>query len=283
MTPLLEILSWVFAHLPLPIAHALGEGIGFLAWLFNFRKQEINQRICECLGVTVSDAKKIQRRMYRNLGLTVSEFLRMPHMPEEEVRDLISYHHTEHIPSNHKYIALVAHTGNWELLAASTPLFGFGNLNIVVKTLKPAKMNTWICKTRARWGTRVHDRRGALRELLRVLKTGEPLGFILDQNAKNNWGVFVDFFGKPACTSDGLAQLAAISKYEIHPVFCRRDMKTRKLIVEVGDRIPGPVDRSEAEILRVTAACTKKIEEFVREYPDQWIWMHRRWRTQPPE
>lgn len=269
--------------MPLRIAHALGSGIGFLAWMFTFRKQEINQRICDCLGVPLKEAKEIQWRMYKNLGWTVAEFLRLPRMRDEEAMALITFQNTEQIPKDHKYIALVAHTGNWELLGACAPLKGYGNLNIVVKTLKPPQMNTWICKARTKWGTRVHDRLGSSRNLLRVLKTGEPLGFILDQNTKNNWGVFVDFFGKPACTTDGLAQLAAISGYEIHPVFCRRDMKTRKLFVEVGDEIPGPRDRSKEEIIRVTAHCTQEVEKFIRKYPDQWIWMHRRWRTQQPE
>jgi KDO2-lipid IV(A) lauroyltransferase len=115
-----------------------------------------------------------------------------------------------------------------------------------------------------------------------VVKKNEPLGFMLDQNMKKNWGVFVDFFGKPASTSDGLAQLSAMSGYHIHPILCRRDPQTRKLIAEVGEQIPGPKDRSDEEILRVTAECTHKIEEFIRSYPDQWIWMHRRWKTQQP-
>lgn len=283
MTLLLNSLSWIFGSLPLRVVHFLGAGIGGLAWLFNFRKKEINQRIVDCLGVSLAEAKRIQHGMYRNLGLTVAEFLRMPHMSEAEALSLVSYRGAEKLPLDQKYITLVAHTGNWELMAAATPLTGHGNLNIVVKSLKPEKLNDWVCKVRTQWGNRVHDRRGSSRELLRVLKTGEPLGFILDQNTKNNWGVFVDFFGKPACTSDGLAQLAAISGYEIHPVFCRRDAKTRKLIVEVGEQIPGPVDRSPEEILRVTALCTKEIEAFIRQYPDQWIWMHRRWRTQAPQ
>lgn len=283
MTFLLNSLSWVFGHVPLRVAHALGSGVGFLAGLFNFRRGEITQRIVDCLGVDAPAAKRIQRGMYRNLGLTVAEFLRMPYMREEEVRSMISFENTEVIPDDRKYIALVAHTGNWELLAAVTPLFGYGNLNIVVKSLKPEKLDQWVCRGRTRWGTRVHNRRGASRELLRVLKTGEPLGFILDQNAKNNWGVFVDFFGKEACTTDGLAQLAAISGYEIHPVFCRRDLKTRKLVVEVGEQLDGPKDRSPEEIHRVTAACTACIEAFIRKHPEQWIWMHRRWRTQRPD
>lgn len=253
-----------------------------MVWALSSRKAETNQRIMACLGVEVKTAKAIQRRMYKNLGYTVAEFFRIPHMSEREVKNQITPLHPERLPASGKYIALVTHTGNWELIAACTSLFGFGNTHVLVKSLKPARFNEWILKVRTHWGTHIHDRRGATRELLRILKTEEPLAFILDQNTKHNWGVYVDFFGKPACTSDGLAQLAAISGYEIHPVFCRRDMKTRKLIVEIGEQIPGPIDRSPEQIQQVTALCTKKIEDFIRQYPDQWIWMHRRWRTQPP-
>lgn len=279
MTWVLNSLSWIFGHLPLGIVHALGRGFGFFAWLFSSRKKEIVQRISDSLDIPEQEAVKIQHRMYRNLGYTVAEFLRMPHMSENDAMELISFKNVEKLPEDHRYIALVAHTGNWELMGAATPLTGHGYLNIVVKSLKPSWLNDWVCKTRTQWGTRVHDRRGSSRNLLRVLKKKEPLGFILDQNAKNNWGVFVDFFGEPACTSDGLAQLAAISGYEIFPVFCRREPKTKKLVVEIGERISGPNDRSDDEIHRVTAVCTQKIEAFVRKYPDEWIWMHRRWRT----
>ena len=107
------------------------------------------------------------------------------------------------------------------------------------------------------------------------------MAFILDQNAKKNWGIFVDFFGKPACTSHGLAQMAALSGHKIFPVTCRRERDTRNLIVEIGEEIPGPTDRSEEEVHRVTQECTRYLERFIREHPEQWIWMHRRWKTKP--
>jgi KDO2-lipid IV(A) lauroyltransferase len=166
------------------------------------------------------------------------------------------------------------------MAASATPILGI-ELHIVVKSLKPESLNRWITDTRSRWGTRVHDRRGSVRNLIEALKEGNPIGFIIDQNAKRNWGVFVDFFGRPACTTDGLAQLAAIGGKPIFPVFCRRDPVTRSLIAEIGEEIVGPSDRSPEEIERVTAECTRKLEDFIRKYPDQWIWMHRRWRTRP--
>jgi KDO2-lipid IV(A) lauroyltransferase len=282
LTAVLNSLSWILGHLPLSWVRKMGSGFGRLLGSLSSRKVEIRQRVMDCLEVDAKEAKRILQGMYRNLGMTVFEFLRMPHMSAEERDREITFIGMEKLKAvNYSYLAVVGHTGNWELMAATASALMKPELNVVVKSLKPESLNTWITRTRSSWGTRVHDRRGSSRELLKVLKKGKPLGFILDQNAKRNWGVFVDFFGKPACTTDGLAVLAAMSKRPIFPVFCRRDPETLSLLVEIGDEIPGPVDRSDEEVLRVTQLCTRKIEEFIRQYPDQWIWMHRRWRTQP--
>lgn len=284
MIPLLNTLSWIFGRLPMPLVQGLGRGLGNLTWLFSRRKREVRERIMECLGVDESTARGILRRMYRNHGMTAAEFLHMPYMSEAEAKEHIDYRNVDGIRGGGDgFIAMVAHTGNWEFMAAATSFVLPKRLHVIVKALKPEALDLWVKQTRTCWGAKIHDRRGSSRELLKVLKSGENLAFILDQNTKRNWGVFVDFFGKPACTSDGLANLAAISDYPIHPVFCRRDPKTRKLIVEAGEKIESPRDRSPEEILRVTQACTTRIEEFIRNYPDEWIWMHRRWRTRPEE
>lgn len=278
---LLNSLSWVFGKLPLRIAQNLGAGIGYTAYLFSSRKNEVDVRISECLNLERSQARSIQKSMYRNLGYTVAEFLRMPHMDKDQVHDLISFERTEQFPEPEKgFIALVGHTGNWELAAASTPLLDPAiYVNLVVKPLKPASFYDWVNQVRAKWGTTIHDRRESPKKLLKLMKQGENIVFVLDQNARRHRGIFVDFFGRPACTYDTLAQFAALSGHPILPVLCRRDPETRKLIVTVGEEVPGPVDRSEEEVRRVTQACTKRLEDFIRRYPDQWIWMHRRWKT----
>jgi KDO2-lipid IV(A) lauroyltransferase len=268
--------------LPLGGVRALGSGFGRLIGLFSSRKAEIRQSIMDSLAVDQAEANRIMRGMYRNLGMTVFELLRIPHMKDAEMRREIRFEGDERLSAvDHAYIAAVGHTGNWEWMAASATAIMGCTLHIVVKYLKPESLNDWITSARSRWGTRVHDRRGSSRELVKVVKTGDPIGFIIDQNTQRNRGVFVDFFGQPACTTDGLAQLAAIGQKPIFPVFCRRDPESRSLIVEIGEEIPGPKDRSPEEIHRVTAECTRRLEEFIRKYPDQWIWMHRRWRTRP--
>ncbi len=277
---ILRALSRLLGILPRQAVSLLGRHWGWVAWLCRRRRHEVEARIMDCLDVQQSEARRIVRGMYRNFGLTFAELLRIPHMSDEEALDRMCYDGLEAFEADPGAIAVVAHTGNWEMQAATAGLVLQRRLNIVVKSLKPASLDEWMHAARGRWGTRVFDRRGSARDLLKVLKAGENLGFILDQNAKRNWGIFVDFFGKPACTSDGLAQLAAISGRPIFPVFCHREEDGR-LHVEFGEQIPGPQDRSEAEIHRVTQAATLAVENFIRRYPDQWIWMHRRWRTQP--
>ena len=281
MSLICRILSRLFSLLPLPAARWLGRGFGRLLGGFSSRKREIQQRISACLECPPREARRIYWRMYACLGMTVVEFLRLPHMADEELRDQLTFADPGRIPPHDtQFLLLVAHTGNWEWLAAATPLLTGFPLHVVVKELRPPSLNAWVLQARGRWGSRFIDRRGSAKTLLRILKSGDPIGFVLDQNAKQNWGVFVDFFGQPACTSDGLAQLAALSGLPTLPVFCARQPDHR-LQIEIGEWIPPPPDRSEAAILAHTQACTQCIEEFIRRHPDQWIWMHRRWRTQP--
>jgi len=284
LTLLLKSLSWLLGHLPLKWVRVLGAGLGRLLGLVARRRSEVLTRIQECLDVPESEAKDIFKRMYRNLGVTAFETLRIPYMTDKERDRIITFTGMDKMKAEKgSFLAAVGHTGNWELCAAATTPEMGRTLNIVVKSLKPESLNHWITTARSHWGTQVHDRRGSVRDLLRILKSNDPIGFIIDQNAKRNWGIFVDFFGKPACTTDGLAQLAAISKCPVFPVFSRRIPQDGSLLVEIGDPIPPPKDRSDEAIRELTQDVTKRLEAFIRQYPDQWIWMHRRWRTQPEE
>jgi len=278
LTPILLVFSWFFSIMPLTAARSVGRGIGRLAGWLSPRRHEILKRIQKALGVSRVEAAQIYRRMFLNLGMTVAEFFRLPRMTEEELRDQVMIEGLEHSPpSGTPFIALVTHTGNWEWLAAATPALIGHPLTVVVKALKPDSLNRWVLRTRGRWGTRFLDRHGSARDLIKVIKAGEGLGFILDQNTKRNRGVFVDFFGTPACTTDGLSQIAALTGVDTFPVFCRR-MEDHRLLVTIQAPIPAP-PRTPEGILAHTRLCTRHIEDYVREHPEQWIWMHRRWKT----
>ncbi|HLB25859.1 MAG TPA: lysophospholipid acyltransferase family protein, partial [Nitrospirota bacterium] len=152
-------------------------------------------------------------------------------------------------------------------------------LGIVARPLDNPYLEEFVSRVRTRYGNAVINKTGGMKDVLRTLSSGGTVGILLDQSVKREEGTFVDFFGRPACTNKGLALLAARTKAPVVPVFARRLGPDRHEIV-VGDEIPliETGDR-DADISANTQAYTKAIEDFVRRYPDQWFWMHRRWKT----
>jgi len=175
-------------------------------------------------------------------------------------------------------LVLTAHVGNFELLAMAAALKGVP-LTIVAKTLKPEWLNRWWFDTRSAFGVRTLPSRNSYRKCLDVLGSNGVLAFVLDQNMNKYRGIFVDFFGRPACTSPGLALLSARSGASVLPVFTLRGGDGRHRIRFL-DLIPPPGKSKEA-IKNATQHYTGIIEDFIRTHPEQWIWLHRRWRTQP--
>ena len=258
-----------------------GRVLGSLVYATSWnRRKEVLARIQRCLGVDRSEARRILRKTYSQLGMTVMELLRTPHLREAEIRERMEFQGLEHLPEEGGWIGVCAHTSNWEMMGIVFPRLVGKPLAVVVKALKPHSFNNWMTQTREQWGVQVLDRRSSARESIKLLRKGSGLAFVLDQNTQRDRGVFVDFFGTPACTSDGLAQLASLTGVPIIPMLGRRQ-KDQTLIAEFQKPIEGPRDRSAEEIHRVTQDCTASIEAFIRNYPDQWIWMHRRWRTRP--
>jgi len=222
--------------------------------------------------------------MFRNLGMTVVEILRIPHHRETMKNQFI------HVENRHLadqafekgkgVIALSAHTGNWEAMACMVPTLGHP-LAIIVKTLRPPALNDFVVSSRAEYGTVVIPRKGSLRQSLRWLAQNNVLGFMLDQNAKHSEGVYVDFFGRPACTSNGLAILSIKSGAPVLPAFPFREGHRHHRIV-LGEPLFPPTEASPENIHAFTQRCAKVVEDAIRSHPDQWIWMHRRWKTRQP-
>jgi KDO2-lipid IV(A) lauroyltransferase len=174
-------------------------------------------------------------------------------------------------------LILTGHCGNWELLAATLNRRGLG-MAVVARELDDPLQQESLLRFRARFGTRtiVRGRPGAARELLRAVRTGGGLGMLIDQDTRVE-GVFVDFFGRPAWTPIGAADLALRFRATVLPTFIERRPD--------GDHratIHPPLDLP-ADPAAATQAMTATIEAQVRRVPGQWVWMHRRWRRQPPD
>ena len=172
-------------------------------------------------------------------------------------------------------LVLTGHCGNWELLAAALNAHGLG-MAVVARQLDDPGLQEMLLALRARFGTRtiVRGTPGAARLLLSSLRSGSALGMLIDQDTRVD-GVFVPFFGRPAYTPVGAAELALRFDAVVLPTFIERlDDGTHR--AEIGPELALPLDATAA-----TAAMTAAIEAQIRRVPEQWVWLHRRWRRRP--
>ena len=179
-------------------------------------------------------------------------------------------------------LLLTAHLGNWELLPLACRLTGY-RLSVVLRPLDAPWLDRLATRIRGRSEVDLIDKRAALRPVLRALADGAMVGILLDQNAARREGVFVPFFGHPASTSKSLAVLALRTGSPIVPAFIHREDAGLHRVV-VGAPLPSPPPGDvEAAVGILTARCTEAIEAAIRTTPEQWLWMHDRWRTRPPD
>jgi Kdo2-lipid IVA lauroyltransferase/acyltransferase len=261
-----------------------------LGWLLGsgmrFRRGEVQAAIQRCFPEkNPAEVRAVALGMYRHLGALLIEGLRAEMVDLEVMQREVDFEEFEKgrriLDQGRGMIVLTAHVGNFELLAVVAALKG-APLTVITKKLKPEWLNEWWERTRRRFGVKILPARHSYRYCRETLKANGVLGFILDQNMKRKHGVFVDFFGRPACTSPGLAFLSAQCNSPVLPVFMQR-LDNGRHRVHVFDPLPPPPSTDKEVIRQATQEYTAIIERFVRAHPEQWIWLHRRWRTQPEE
>jgi len=262
---------------------AVGKAIGWLMGsLIRYRRAEVMRAIRRCLPEKSEDeVRAIADGMYRHLGRFIVESAGAETLDRQFVQDnveIIGLEIVKNLLANGKgVIALSAHIGNFDLLAIMCCLIGIP-LTSVSKKLKPKALDDYWVTTRRKHGLKPIPTRHSFRSCMSALRRNEILAFFLDQNMKRNRGIFVDFFGKTACTSPGLAQLSAYCDSPVMPVFITRTAQGGHR-VEILPPLDPPQNTPEA-FQQATQQYTRIIEDYIRRYPDQWIWLHRRWRTQ---
>jgi KDO2-lipid IV(A) lauroyltransferase len=169
-----------------------------------------------------------------------------------------------------------AHLGNWELSAFAHALFT-GPMNVVVRPLDNPLIDRMVERRRALSGNRLISKRDIARPILKALAANQAVGILIDQNSSTDSGVFVDFFGTPACSGTGFAKLAARSGAAVIPGFALWSEEERRYVLRFYPPVP-----MTGDAVRDTQTLQKKLEEIVRAHPGQWLWIHRRWKTRPP-
>ncbi len=281
---LLRFFSWLFAAMPMRAALATGRGLGrFFGAVVPRNRTRAMENLTRCFpDKSRPECSAIMWRMFANLGMNTVEMLRWLGGRDEEMKSRMVIENEAEgarvLAGGRGAVALTAHVGNWDLMGMwAASLFP---LTIISKEIKNESLNRFWMEKRKSAKVKIVPAHNSYRQCLRVLKDNECLGFILDQNMIRREGIFVDFFGRPACTTPGLALLAAHAQSPVVPVFMIREADGRHRM-KILPALPPPPDRKPESLAAATQQYTKIIEDVIRAFPDQWIWMHRRWRTQP--
>lgn len=242
------------------------------------------------LGIAFPDWPDKRRRKvlwgeFRNLGRMLADFAHFPHLNRENIEQLIIYDGFENYDEARKkgrgIIFLTAHFGNWELGSFAHGVYGYP-CNFVVREMDNPLIDELINRYRCGSGGQAIEKREFARQVLRAFERNEAVGILMDQNMLAGEGIFVDFFGLPASTTTGPARVARRTGAPVILGLVIWDSKLKKYRLRF-DRVDWiKCEDAEEEIAVNTADFTRRIEEYIRRYPDQWLWVHRRWKTRPP-
>ena len=282
---LLFPMAWILAHLPAAAGLAAGRRIGdVLWWLLRRRRGTALENLRRSFGAEQADGeiRRLGRRSFQHVGMNLVEICRYVLRPMDVMLSRVRIEGREHLAQaaalGRGVLILTAHYGNWELLAAAHELTRLP-LSIVTRPLDHPFLDELTARFRRRSGAELIVKRDAVREVFRALRRQRMVGILLDQNATRAEGVFVPFFGSPASTSKGLALLALRTGAPVVPVFLRREPDGRHCM-EVLPAVPAPAD---GLVTTYTTAFNQVLEAVIRQAPEQWLWMHDRWRTRPRE
>ena len=282
---ILNAITRSLGRLSRPAALRLGRGLG---WIYGSVIRHRRSVALAALSRSLPDCSESERQcilkaMYRNFAVNYVEILRLAGGADDDLRQLITSEGEETVQDvlrrGKGALVLTAHLGNFDLLAMFTAQLGYP-LTIISKEIKNPALNGLWMRLRERYGVKIVLSHNSMRACLKALKGNGLLGFILDQNRPHDQGIFVTFFNQPASTTPGLAFISAVTQAPVIPAFIHRTPDDRHH-VRILPAIEPPADRGEESLRSATQQYTTIIEQEVRRHPDQWTWVHRRWKTRP--
>jgi Kdo2-lipid IVA lauroyltransferase/acyltransferase len=273
--------------LPRNAARAAGACIVSLAFRFRpvlGRVADFNLRLA---FPEWSEARRTEiiRRMVRNIGWMAGEFSQFPKYTARNISDVVIVDGEENylcaLRRGKGVLFLTGHMGAWELSSFAHALYGYP-CHFLVRAVDNVRVDALINRYRSLSGCSVIEKNESARSMMRVLRAGGAVGILADQNTALNEGVFVDYFGVPACTTSGLARVALRTGAPVVPGYAVWDdgIGKYRLIFERAIELV-QTGNEEEDIQSNTARYTKVVENFGRNYPDQWLWVHKRWKTRP--
>lgn len=274
--------------LPLETSMKFGKSLGkFIGARFP-KLQKTARRNLEIAFPEMPDdeREKIIRGTFESLGRHlgfVSHFRKFKH---EDVRNLVEVVGREHldraVAAGKGILFFTGHFGSWEVFNLLPPAFGYA-MNILVRRIDNPLVENFVDNFRTQFGSVTLDKTKSARTMFRVLERGEILGILADLNVQEREGTFVDFFGVPASTTTSIAKLALKTDAIVLPAFAVWEESKEKYVVHLEPPIGYRAgDNSDENVRQLTQDITAVVEHYVKKYPEQWLWIHKRWNTRPP-
>lgn len=272
--------------LPARALYAVFERGGACAWrLLRRERRKTLDNLAIAYGgeKSAAERERIGRELFVNLGRNMAELALYHRLDAERVKGFVRMEGKEivdrELAKGKGIIIITGHLGNWELIPTYFMIMGYHG-GVVARRVYYEKYEKLLLRLRLSKGFRVFYRDESPREILKTLKSNGVVGILADQDVRKLDGVFVDFFGRPAYTPTAPVLIAMKSGAPLVPARIVRQGRSHRIIVDEPVPIRRTGDRA-ADILHNTDAWSRIIERYVREHPDQWVWMHRRWRTRP--
>lgn len=277
---MLTLLSWLACRVPEPWVRPLGCALGwFIGSCLRLRRGVVVSNLrCSSLG-TESRSEGLVRRIYAHLGRVLIETLRLPRLDERRAKALVGGEALAQLGALRQrgrgVLVLTGHLGHWDLLACAAARAGLP-VTVVTRDIRQRQLNGWWMRVRRAHGVHFLPARDSALGILAALRRGDLVCLALDQHQPG--GAVVPFFGRPAATSTALARLARATKAPVVGAFLVSDPHYRTVLRPISEADPRI---SLEDAVRATAQYSGIIEDLVRQYPEQWFWVHRRWKVAP--
>jgi len=279
----------LFAWMPRRMAHRAATTLAQVGFHFARRQRRAGFRNLEIAfpNLSHSERERILRGCFKNLARLLVEFTHFPELNKNSVCRFVVHdgldNYLEGLRRGRGVIFMTAHFGAWELSSFAHALYGYP-LRFVVRPIDNPRVEKLISKYRTLSGNIPIGRRRAAREILNALRQNEAVGILFDQNTTRGEGVFAEFFGVPAATTPAIALFALRTGAAVVPGFLIWDESLGKHRL----RLDQPVELIDTgnldhDVLENTKAFNRILEGYIRKYPDQWLWIHRRWKTRPED
>jgi len=276
-----------FQWMPRSVAYVAAETVASLGYHFASRQRRaaVRNLLMAMPELTSQQRDAILRGAFSNLGRLLVEFSHFPALNRNNIADLVTCegfeHYEEAVRRGKGVLFITGHFGAWELSCFAHSLYA-NPMKFVVREIDNPKVERLIESYRGLSGNQPIEKRNASRDILRALRNNETVGILVDQNTTRDEGVFADFFGIPAATTTAVATLALRTGAAVIPGFLIWEPKSRRHRLRFEPPVP-LIDTGDTahDVLENTQAFNRILEKTIRQYPDQWLWIHRRWKTRP--